>query len=209
MRRLYVLCEGQTEVAFVQEVLREHLAEHVAAPNLQGHRTYSKVRKEIHLLLRSADAVVTTMLDLFKLPQDFPGSEMSLSCDDPLLRVRFLEQKFREDIDDARFVPHLQLHEFEALLMTDLSHLARSYPSRKQAIEELAGRIEKDFPSPEHVNRDMPPSRRILQIVPEYSKTVAGVVTVFDIGLEDIRNKCRHFDAWITSLEHRQSNMLS
>ena len=34
-----------------------------------------------------------------------------------------------------------------------------------------------------------------------YEKTKAGIVIVWEMGLLDIRERCRHFDVWIQRLE--------
>ena len=41
----------------------------------------------------------------------------------------------------------------------------------------------------------------ILKAIPIYDKTVAGVEILHKIGLNQIRQKCKHFNDWITHLE--------
>ena len=151
MTRLYVVAEGLTEVSFVREVLQPFLEQRcpgrmtVAAPNLRGQRRYSKVRKEVQSLLgaREADVRVTTMIDLYRLPTDFPGLAEADHYDDPHQRVEQLEARFGADVQDARFVPYLQLHEFEALILADLAYLARYYPHREKALQRLAEKLDR------------------------------------------------------------------
>lgn len=45
------------------------------------------------------------------------------------------------------------------------------------------------------------PSKRILNEIPEYDKVTAGVSVAARIGLETLRDKCPHFNAWLTNLE--------
>ena len=54
------------------------------------------------------------MIDLYALPDDFPGTEAFKGEQDPYRRVEGMEQALAEDIDDPRFMPYIQLHEFEA-----------------------------------------------------------------------------------------------
>jgi len=207
MTRLYVVCEGLTEVNFVQDILKPHIEGRssgrveVAAPNSRGQTAYSKLNKDVRTLLSSSDVVVTTLVDVFKLPTDFPGFDEPDKEDNPYHRVEHLEARFGESINDRRFWPHFQLHEFEALLLTDVASLASYYPNRRKELKELAKRIEHDFKTPEHVNRETPPSWRIKQIVPEYAKNPAGVITMLEIGIDRIREKCLHFDRWMKRLE--------
>jgi hypothetical protein len=207
MTRLYVVCEGLTEVNFVRDVISPQIEACgvgrivMAPPNLRGYRTYAELRKFIRNLLNGPEVSVTTLIDLFKLPVDFPGLVDSQNEKDPYARVEYLERSLFEDFGDNRFWPHLQLHEFEALLFADLVCLATYYPERKKALERLAKKIESDFLSPEHINKTTPPSQRIMQVVPEYAKETAGIVTILEIGLEKIRKKCQHFNRWMTRLE--------
>jgi len=181
MRRLLVAAEGLTEVNFVTQLLKPHLETRapgqimVRAPNLKGYRTYAGLKKFVKNLLASpgSEASVTTMIDLFRIPGDFPGLAET-SHDPPALRVRRLEQHFTEDIGDCRFSSYLQLHEFEALLLADLTPLVEQHPNRRKEISELAKRLDRDFESPEHVNWLRPPSYWIKDAVPEYNKTVDG-----------------------------------
>lgn len=169
MTRLYVVAEGLAEVNFVTQLLKPHLEERsvgrveVSAPNLRGHHTYAGLKKDVRRLLGSPSSavIVTTMIDLFKVAGDFPGLSDCLSDMRPTDRVQYLEQCCLTDIGDHRFSPYLQLHEFEALVLSDLSVLAELYPSRRKAILELAKRLDQKFESPEHVNRFDPPSHRI------------------------------------------------
>ena len=211
MIRLYVVCEGLTEVNFVTTILKPHLEARtpdqiaISAPNLKGHCTYARLKKFVRNLLHSpAHAViVTTMIDLFEIAGDFPGTSDPYDDKPGEHRVQYLEQCCSEDIGDERFLPYLQLHEFEALVLTDLDALAEQYPNQRNEIHELAKRL-RDLP-PEQVNRLSPPSRRIKQSVPEYSKTVGGLATVVRIGLSTLRARCPHFGPWIDCLENLAS----
>jgi hypothetical protein len=99
------------------------------------------------------------------------------------------------------FIAYLQRHEFEALLLADLTVLAEQHPNRRKSIHQLVVRLNKKFPSPERINRINPPSRRIEDVVPEYSKTVDGPITTGRIGLSKLRERCPHFGDWLSRLE--------
>ena len=63
--------------------------------------------------------------------------------------------------------------------------------------------ILNDFDSPEQIN-DSPmtaPSKRLINLFPGYEKVVFGELVASQIGLEVIRERCRHFHAWVTTLE--------
>jgi hypothetical protein len=209
MTRLYVVSEGLTETSFVRDILAPHVEQRrparlaVHAPNLRGKCAYAEVKKLILALLGNpaTEVFVTTMIDLYKLPGDFPGYAECSGHEDARKRVEEMERFLSKDVPDRRFVPHLQLHEFEALILTDAPNLAKYYPNRKDELGKLARTVERDFRSPEEVNRIAPPSWRIRTAVPEYQKAIFGISAVADLGLERIRGQCKHFDAWLQRLE--------
>ena len=137
---IHVLCEGQTEQGFVEEVLRPYLqAQGVSGvksilittnkkKNARGGMlSYSQAVTDLELLRKmKVDGeyerhVFTTMFDLYALPDDFPGYEAAQAIAEPYARVASLETAFAEAINDGRFIPYIQLHEFEALLFVALT----------------------------------------------------------------------------------------
>jgi hypothetical protein len=208
MTRIYVVCEGLTEVNFVTQLLRPHLEQHdpdataVGAPNLRGHYTYAQLKKFVKNLLGSpgSPVAVTTMVDLFKIPGDYPGIAEA-AAQGPVERVHHLEHRCTEDIGDRRFFSYLQLHEFEELLLADLAVLTAQHPNRGKEIGELAAHLDREFPSPEHVDRLRPPSYWIKDAVPEYGKTTDGPITTARIGFPRLRERCPHFGQWLQRLE--------
>lgn len=55
------------------------------------------------------------------------------------------------DIGDERFIPFIQLHEFEALLFTDPSHLDFFYKNAASRIRRLRA-IANEFSTPELID---------------------------------------------------------
>ena len=209
MTRLYAIAEGQSEAAFITQILKPHLEDRraglveVFAPRLSGHHTFARLSWEVRNCLGKpdADTVVTTMIDLYRIARDFPGLTEPLNDAPAQKRVLHLEGRFNEEIGDRRFRPYIQVHEFEALLLTNLTVLADQYPTFRKELKELAERLNKQFGTPEEVDRDMPPSRRILQVVPEYDKILDGVAALTKIGLPALRARCPHFAEWCNFLE--------
>lgn len=219
--RLHFVVEGQTEETFVNRVLRPHLAElsvwakarRVMTSHKRGVKyrggigSYSKAKNDITAWTRedrNPDARFTTMFDLFRLPNDFPCYEEAKRVTDPYQRVQTLEDALMDDISDWRFVPYIQLHEFEALLLCDPQKLDVQFPDRNTEIGKLAEEIST-FDSPEHVNDgpDTAPSKRIINVIPEYKgrKPSAGPIVAEKIGLSALRSDCRHFGEWLDKLE--------
>ena len=224
--RLNFIVEGQTEEAFVNTVLRGHLAPVGVMPSARCVETsrrrnikyrggipgYAYARDDIIRWLKSdgnPDARFTTMFDLYALPDDFPGWADSAGQRDPYVRVAALENALASDIADWRFIPYLQLHEFEALLLSEPRQLGTQFAGCHDAISRLDS-IVSHFGSPELVNDDPSnaPSKRIITEIPEYRgrKTSAGPITAEKIGLTTLRSRCPHFGQWLTELERLAEN---
>lgn len=218
--RLNFIVEGQTEETFVNQTLKPHLSRfsvgvsaRVVTTSKQrgamyrgGLSSYAKARRDITLWTkqdRNADVRFTTMFDLYGLPTDFPGYSTA-AHDDPYQRVAALEDALGKDISDRRFVPYIQLHEFEALILSDPQELDSQFDNRADGIARLETMVSQ-FASPEHVNdsTDTAPSKRIIREIPEYEgrKASAGPIVTEKIGLPTLRSKCAHFSEWLDKLE--------
>ncbi len=222
MVRVNLTAEGKTEQVFAVDVLKPHLAErgvYIVKPRLAAHAkkkgrvhrggldNYLPARNDIVRWLKqdqAPDVYFTTMFDLYALPNDFPGYDVAKEKNDPYDRVAALEMALREDIDDPRFIPYIQLHEFEALLLSDPSEFAYLYKDYDKKIKNLESLCE-DYDTPEKINhrQHLAPSKRIGKEIPEYvdAKATAGPIIAARIGLAKIREKCPHFNEWLTRLE--------
>ena len=217
---LHIIAEGPTEANFVNQTLRQHLARfsvdvHVLVVTTKelpdfthrgGIGNYAKPARDIRLLLSqhsNLDVRFTTMFDLYQLPEDFPGYAVAASHNDPYQRVYALEDALAEDIDDSRFFPYVQLHEFEALLLSDPQKFDSQFDDYAHGISNLVAMVSQ-FQSPEHVNDDNPPSKRINQELLNYNswKASVGPIVAEKIGLPTIRAKCAHFANWLAKLEN-------
>ena len=121
--------------------------------------------------------------------------------------MRFLETQMQLDIDEDlryRFIPYIQLHEFEGLLFCDVDVFKQVIPQ-----EELVGMQElveviSGNPNPEMINNspETSPSHRLLRIIKGYNKIVYGNIIAETIGIETIRTKCPRFNEWLTQIEN-------
>ena len=218
--RLNFIVEGQTEETFVNQTLKPHLSRfsvgvsaRVVTTSKQrgvkyrgGLSTYARARRDITLWTkqdRNPDVRFTTMFDLYGLPTDFPGYSTA-AHDDPYKRVAALEDALGDHISDPRFIPYIQLHEFEALILSDAGPLASQFDNCDEGIARLET-IVSSFDSPELINEgtNTAPSKRIIREIPEYegSKVSAGPIVAATIGLPTLRSKCSHFAQWLDKLE--------
>ncbi len=223
--RVNVVAEGKTEMKFAKELLNQFfdgkpiidargvLSSRNNKTNYEyrgGMTTYERAKKDILTWLKEdPSAYVTTMFDFYGLPHDFPGYEDAIHCPTHLESVEHLELKMKEDIDAGlagsvpdRFIPYIQLHEFEALLYTDLSLLEADYLNTKDidAIRKL--REETTGIPPEDINNgvETAPSKRLLKAI-NYKKGATPVAWLEKITIDKITSCCPHFSAWIEKLK--------
>ncbi|WP_340609728.1 DUF4276 family protein [Xenorhabdus bharatensis] len=210
MIRINVFVEGQTEETFVRDVLAPYffaqqiyltpILAQTSSRQKGGITSYGKVKHQITRLCRQdPKAFVTTLIDYYGLPTDFP--DYNIQRDNAANeRIVQLEQAFANDIGQANFIPNLLLHEFEALLFCQPEKFA-DWLDDNAPIAALQT-IKEAFDTPEDINNSpqTAPSKRILAIIPNYHKTLHGPLIVGDIGLDTIRSQCPHFSQWLNKL---------
>lgn len=214
--KILISVEGQTEERFIKDVLLPVFSKinAILIPKIittkkvksglefkGGVPSYSKVKNEILKLLADSSAkLVTTMIDYYGLPGDFPGKEQNneKNC---YKRAAYLERKFKEDINNPKFLPYLQLHEFEGLLFSSPRNMAEVLGDRK--LEKEFRKVREQFTTPEEIN-DNPstcPHRRIKTLFKSYEKVWHGNLIVQKMGLDTIMKECPHFADWLNRLK--------
>jgi len=218
MTRVHIICEGQTEETFVNEVLAPHLALHQVFPaaalvgkpgHKGGHVTTARMAFDIkRRLLDDRQAWCTTFFDFYGLDSDFVGKAAAAARQSHAEKAAVLEaalmKHMTEQTDDTavlRFIPYVQMYEFEGLLFSDPAKMAAGLYQNDLSAQLAA--IRADFGTPEEIN-DSPhtaPSKRILALMPEYDKPLHGSLAALEVGLDVIRTARPRFDGWIGSLE--------
>ena len=228
MKRLHFLVEGPTEKEFVDNLLQDHFIQFGVICDARlittsrdwsrgkfykgGIASYGKLRYEIVEAIRNdhgGDSYFTTFLDYYGLPHDFPGVTAT-GATNPRALVASIEGALLNDIQKClpainiaqQFVPNIVCHEFEALVLADVMKLESVYIDHHQELLELASQVSQ-IGDPELVNSrpETAPSKRIIQLIPEYDKNMAGPLATLEIGLPALRQKCAHFNDWMTRLE--------
>lgn len=212
------MVEGQTEESFIKDVLAPALYPRgiYATPTIlgvPGHKggnvNYARVKKDVLLQLKQDQAAYcSTMFDLYRLGSGFPGMPLSNSSSG-LDKATRIENAVRDDIASAipylraetRFIPYIQVHEFEGLLFSDINAFTSAL--RRQDIFLQFKSIRDAFATPEDINDDpnTAPSKRVTKLYPSYRKVIDGVTAARDVGLKSMRRECPHFDSWVTKLE--------
>ena len=212
MIALTVLCEGQSEAAFVNSVLYPHLVQFQVFPKPQpvtrrnyGTVPYDTFRKAVQAEIGRSRAheFTTTMIDLYGL-RGFP--EQGRQPDEtPHQRVARIEAAMANKLPNPRFIPYIQLHEFEALIYVDLDQVPPSFPDTdvSPAINRLKAEVAGIEPELIDDGGATSPSKRLVRHVPVYDplKHVVGPQIAGRIGIERLRARCPHFAMWLSSLE--------
>jgi hypothetical protein len=154
---------------------------------------------------KGGDVFFTTMIDLYGIHPEFPGlAEAEKLRHIPDKRVEALEQAFAIDIDDGRFMPYIQLHEYKAYLFSDPTCFGYFYDHHEKQIAALKA-IAEAHATPELIDdgQRSAPSKRIIAELADYedAKSAVGPQVAELIGLNVIRGKCPHFAAWLSRLE--------
>jgi hypothetical protein len=168
------------------------------------------VKKDVLVQLKQdRTAYCSTMLDFYGLGKGFPGTPLPQNLSS-LEKVARIEQAVKQDIiaqapdlrADVRFLPYLQLHEYEGLLFSDPAAFANSIYQPNLTGEFKS--IRQEFSTPEDID-DSPntaPSKRVVHLCPSYSKVLDGTRAARAVGIETMRRECPHFRDWIERLEH-------
>ncbi len=220
---VYLVVEGQTEQTFVRDVLAPAASSqgiylYPALIGKPGHKggdvRFDRAQSDIgHFLLQRHNTYVSTMFDYFRIAVDWPGraevrrrvkSGAALTARE---KADILETAMQQAIVESyplsnakqRFIPYIEMHEFEALLFSDARILAEKTDIDISAIN----RILDKHAEPEEINDDpqQAPSKQIMALNNNYRKVAMGKVIAEAIGISTLREKCSHFNEWLIKLE--------
>jgi len=160
------------------------------------------------MLKQDRDAYCSTMFDLYGLRPGFPGFPLPPNLPNVEKVIR-IEQAITADIiaavpqlrPDVRFLPYLQLHEYEGLLFSDPTAFATGVGQGQLAPQ--FEQVRRSFATPEDINdnANTAPSKRVIGIYPAYNKVLDGTLAAQSVGIARMRQECPHFRSWIESLE--------
>ena len=215
MTRLNITAEGFAEERLVTDILRPHLLQFGIYTDVRkvitsrklgvrgGITSYARFRDDVTRWIKEdPKAWHSTCIDLYGPMGDFPGNKASAGWQ-PYPRVHEMQRALAEDIGSYRFIPYIQLHEFEALLFSDPIKmemwLGLYHPVPAGSFQRILDRVG----NPELINEGLQtaPSKRILSIYPGYDKIDDGILLLHEIGLGKLRENCPNFNDWVTRLE--------
>lgn len=210
MKTIIIICEGETEEEFCKTLLSVYLQDicRVETRLLGGNCSWERIKDMAEKALKQQkNALVTTFFDYYGVKtKKFPNWSETIRFNKANVRERIeiLEKGMLDAIDSKlryRFIPYIQMHEFEALLFNNIevfdNNFKRSEFNRANLLDVL-----NEFPDPELINQkiETSPSHRLIEIIPSYNKILYGNMLVEIIGIEQIKQKNKHFNNWIEQL---------
>lgn len=216
MKRLVIIVEGDAEESFINNVLSPYfnsigIYNYIQCYKIKhsngGLSKYSHLKKDIVNTLYENNVVVSTLVDFYRIPSDFPGYNESLSYDKHSDQVNYLEYKIKEDIELTQhrvfenLVPYIQLHEFETFIFSDIIGVDALFDQSEYDRREFIN-ITRQYENPEDINNGVntAPSVRLKKIIKGYDKVLFGIEIIQNLGVDLIREKCPRFNSWIQNL---------
>jgi len=215
MKKLIVICEGPTEQVFCKNIIKVHLKSFdidVEYPLIShsngGIVKWINLKPQIETSLAINDETfVTTFIDYYGLEShhSYPKWSEAVAEADKDKKMEILEDGMLKDIlvdRQPRFIPYIQLHEFEALVFSKYSAFVDYYEPSEANLAGLQS-ICTAHSNPETINNlpSTAPSKRLKNNISRYDKVTHGVDICESIGIVTIRAKCPRFNNWIDKLE--------
>lgn len=221
--QVYIVVEGSAERTFVRDVLApaascQGVYLYPALIGTYGHKggdiRFDRTQSHIGRFLRQRhDTYVSTMFDYFRIAANWPGraevqrrikSGATLTARQKAEIVeiamhRAIEESYPASNARRRFIPYVEMHEFEALLFSNARILAEKADIDLAAISRILG----EHGEPEEIDDDplCAPSKQILALNDRYRKVEQGTTIAKAIGVPTLRKECSHFHEWLIRLE--------
>lgn len=222
MKPLVFIVEGETEDEFVNRLLMPYLAARGLNTSMQclmitmsggGHgfnnieHFRNTVRDELY---RSDEPVITTFIDHYGINSEtkLPGYNECVKERDTDKRIRKMEAKLEEAVRAVKpyryFIPYIQRHEFETLLLADPESGFSMVGNER--IKEDVKRLCSKFDSIEDINEtpEGAPSKRLIDIYSRCNEKYEKATDAVDIAelttINAMMEKCPHFREWVETL---------
>lgn len=220
MTRISIICEGQTEQEFCNKVLQPHfnlIEIYLETPTIAKTRGgivgWEALKYQIEKALKKDSTVfVTTLIDFYGIHahHKYPNWEEATQQKDKNVGIDKIEKGMLDDLAPdlrGRFIPYIQLHEFEALLFSDIHVYNDCFEPNEFSDYNYLEETIAEYSNPEMINdgAETAPSKRLSKIIKgSYYKVVYGALITEAIGLVKIRHKCTRFNTWMDKLETLQ-----
>lgn len=210
MRRLVFLVEGDTELIFINNHVVPYLyskgfenamnAQKIIT-NRQLHKkggniNYDYLKNDIQRVMAQGNVIITTFLDFFRLPTNFPGYTLDSN------QIDNIEISVHTNLNSHEFLlPYIQKHEMEALMFSSMDgfNIVIDDERKLAQLESIITRYE----NPEDINNhpSTSPSNRLKSIF-QYNKVGDRELILEAIGIYEMIKKCPRFREWLTKVEN-------
>jgi hypothetical protein len=198
---LGISVEGTTEAFFVKFVLQRYLARYnIIIHNpviLGGNITLSRVASSIKLLSSQYD-YVTSFYDFygFQIFNKLPNYNVDNLIDDI---------KNHDSLKGLNnIIPYVQQYEFETLLFSNINILCKNLHNNLDKQQECIAFFNSSIgdKDTEDINDSIhtAPSKRIISAQKRYKKSIFGFLITQEIGIDEIKSKCKRFGSWLDSI---------
>jgi hypothetical protein len=201
MKELVFICEGNTEVKLVQNLIYTKLEKWfypikpitlltgknpAGGAGKGGFRSSEGYKYALKQIIDTAnlysDKVITTFFDLFRFPSDISCYTNAKYITDPIEKAIIYEKQLKEDVyakieGNILFIPYFQPCESEAFLFVDPLISAMEMGNTDDDVkiyESKINDIRKNFKSPEYINTHKGPSLYLEEFVENYKKNKVG-----------------------------------
>lgn len=197
-----IVCKGRAEENFVKNVLNKYFIPKQIklipyrlnnCGNISGNVSIEKL---VDCLCRCNTSIITTLVDYY----GFKGNKLDVtSLENDILN------KYSKRKKDKILIPYVQMHEFEALLFSDINTISESMNANDNQMDELAKIIKEYNNEPEKIDNSIEtaPSKRLEKIFIDYKKTVDGILISKNIGIDKIKENCKKFNTWLIKIEEK------
>lgn len=209
MKRLVFLVEGDTELIFINQHVIPYLygKGYSNSMNAQkiitnrklhkkgGNINYQYLKNDVQRTLAQGNVLITTFLDFFRLPTNFPGYTSES------YKIEAIESAVFEDLgSNPCILPYIQKHEMEALMFSGMDGFEIVIDDVAQLV--TLQEILAVYANPEDINSrpEQAPSFRLRRIF-DYDKVADGEMILEGLGIGRMISKCPRFAAWLQQLE--------
>lgn len=222
-QRIIIICKGQTEQEFCRKLLTPYFYARdidIQCPLIKiskgGIVKWDVLKDQVEKHLKEDGvAMVTTLIDYYGIEarHGFPRWEEGENIGDKNQRMTFLEEAMKAEIESDlnwRFIPYIQLHEFEGLLFNRIEVFESQFTPEEIVCKEELIQTFNDFDNPEMINsgRTTSPGHRLKRIIKGYNKVVYGICLAEAIGIDNMKNKSPRFRQWIEQLIGKSPNRM-
>jgi len=217
--------EGPTEAGVLRALLQQYFADRdfrMKVTSLNGNVKWDRIVRESVLLIKensreTPNAITATFFDYYGRSAKNQWPDFGAPANQPVATLaRGVETSLEEEVNKAfsqggaqiRFIPHVQMHELEALFFAQPELLAEVFeqPEKKDELEASRAGGQGKLAC-EEIN-DSPrtaPSKRIEAIFSAYKKGSGQRSHASRFAqrasLEVIRKECPLFSAWLEKIE--------